>query len=260
MNGNDIADFRPRVIDLVTALALLTRLRLPELVFPDPKTRPMAHAAWAYPLVGVVVGLLAGCAGWVTMALGLPATAAALFVMLAGVLITGAMHEDGLADCADGFWGGWTRARRLEIMKDSQIGTYGVVALVLGLGLKWVAITAILSTGVYFAALVCAALVSRSAMVAVMYALPSARLAGLSSTTGCPPKNAALIALGFGVIGTVVAMPAVAVSILVMATGATLAVALIAKSKIGGQTGDVLGATQQVVETAILLTCLASLT
>ncbi len=106
-----------------------------------------ALAAWAYPLVGVVVGGLGAVTGALALWLGLPAPLAAGLVLLAMIAVTGALHEDGLADTADGFWGGWDRARRLEIMKDSQIGSYGVIALILSLGLRWSALGVLIAHG-----------------------------------------------------------------------------------------------------------------
>ena len=255
MTGNDIADFRPRLADLTTALGLLTRLPLPLSAFTKDQTRAPAHAAWAYPLVGLVIASLSALAGWLALSFGLPSTAAALFVLLASIASTGAMHEDGLADCADGFWGGWTRDRRLEIMKDSQIGTYGVVALVLSLGLRFVALAALIASGGYLMALICAAVMSRAAMVAVMYALPAARPAGLSGATGRPPKHAMALAVLFGVILVGWVLPVALMAVLAV----TFGVALVARAKIGGQTGDVLGATQQITEITVLLTALAAL-
>ncbi|GAA6176847.1 adenosylcobinamide-GDP ribazoletransferase [Sulfitobacter pacificus] len=255
MTGNDIIKFRPRFADLTTALGLLTRLPLPSSVFTTDQTRPAAYAAWAYPLVGVVIASLSAFAGWLTLSLGLPPAAAALFMLLASIISTGAMHEDGLADCADGFWGGWTRERRLEIMKDSQIGTYGVIALVLALALRWLALTALLEAGGYVVALLCVAVMSRAAMVAVMYGLPAARPSGLSGNTGRPPKSAMFTAVLSGVIAATLILPITLLPVLVT----TMAVALVARAKVGGQTGDVLGATQQVTEIAVLLSFLATL-
>ena len=105
MTGNDIAEFRPRSSDLTTALGLLTRLPMPMSIFTAGQIRPASHAAWAYPMIGGVIALLSGFAGWLALSLGLPPSAAALFVLVASIASTGAMHEDGLADCSDGFWG-----------------------------------------------------------------------------------------------------------------------------------------------------------
>ncbi len=261
MNGNDITApaFRPQPRDLLTALALLTRLPLPFLVFSSNDPRPMAHAAWAYPLVGVIVGGLAAIVGCFAITLGLPAPVAAVFVLLISIIATGAMHEDGLADCADGFWGGWTRERRLEIMKDSQIGTYGVIALVLGLGLRWLAISALITAGMLMPALLAGAVISRAAMVGVMYDLPHARTSGLSRQTGKPPRAAVLIALVFGLCAVIFVVSVPIFPLVFVVALSTLGCRAVAKTKIGGQTGDVLGGTQQIVEISVLLTCLATL-
>ncbi|MCX7560888.1 adenosylcobinamide-GDP ribazoletransferase [Sulfitobacter sp. F26204] len=259
MNGNDITDFRPRPADLITAMSLLTRLPLPAGAQTATGARPMAFAAWAYPLVGIVVACLAATVGWAAFAIHLPATVAAMLVLLTGIVVTGAMHEDGLADCADGFWGGWTRTRRLEIMKDSLIGTYGVIALILGLGLKWLAMSALLDSGVLLAALLASAVISRAAMVGLMFALPNARRSGLSQQTGRPPRGAVMIAGVIGLITLLFLTPApIGLSVL-MITAALFSCGIIAKAKIAGQTGDVLGATQQITEITVLLACLTAL-
>jgi adenosylcobinamide-GDP ribazoletransferase len=241
--------FQPQ--DLVIALGLLTRLPLPAQAFAASGSRPPAQAAWAYPLVGLVVAVAALLVAWLLGGLGLPAPVQAMFVIAVTVVLTGAMHEDGLADCADGFWGGWTRERRLEIMKDSQIGTYGVIALVLSLVLRWQLITMLIDAGALTAALIPAAMVSRAAMVWTMARLPQARDKGLSRQTGipAPPALMAAVAIGFcAALFTAGWFATILVSILL-----TFATGLLARAKIAGQTGDVLGATQQIVEIGCLL-------
>ena len=261
MAGNDISDlpFRPQVQDLRVAIALLTRLPLPHPDFNALGDRPAAHAAWAYPLVGLIIGGLGIAVIWGALALGLPPAAAALIALLITVFCTGAMHEDGLADCADGFWGGWTVERRLEIMKDSQIGTYGVIALIFALCMRWVLITALAHEESYVMALLCAAVMSRAAMVCIMYSLPHARQSGLSRQTGRPPLAVAGGAMGFWGIALLFCAPS-PVWISVLLTVASLAgVIWIAQAKIKGQTGDVLGATQQVTELLFLASFVAVL-
>ena len=260
MNGNDIDGpaFRPAARDLWTAFGLLTRLPLPFPDFDATDPRPAAHAAWAYPLVGLVVALIMGLTGSLAMAIGLPAEPAALLMLLAGVLTTGALHEDGLADCADGFWGGWNVERRLEIMKDSQIGAYGVIVLILALGMKIVALAGLLAAGTVLMPLLASAMLSRASMVGVMHLLPNARGTGLSKRTGHPPRAAALTAGALALVAALL-LGWVGVLALLLAAAAAATVALVARRKIKGQTGDVLGATQQVVEITVLLTCLATL-
>ncbi|MBE3640656.1 adenosylcobinamide-GDP ribazoletransferase, partial [Mangrovicoccus algicola] len=171
--------------DIAAALGLLTRL--PVKVNTGFAIARGAGAAWAWPLAGLAVAVTAGGAGWIAQAAGLPATLAAGLVLGLQALLTGAMHEDGLADCADGLWGGWSRARRLEIMKDSHIGSYGVLALVLATGLRWQALLLLLPLGATgWGIWLGACMISRGAMVAVMAALPRARPGGLSATAGRP--------------------------------------------------------------------------
>ncbi|MEM9582547.1 MAG: adenosylcobinamide-GDP ribazoletransferase [Pseudomonadota bacterium] len=243
----------PLVNDVLIAFSLLTRLPVPQADWSDT-ARPLARAAWAYPLTGLVVSGIAVLAATCALWLGLPAIIAALIFLLCTVMATGAMHEDGLADCADGFWGGWEPARRLEIMKDSAIGTYGVLALLFSFGARWALYAELLGNITWtIGALLVPAVLSRTMMVCVMQTLPNARADGLSASTGKPGKVATLIALFISLISMVL-LPLSAASLLICATVFAVALLiLIARAKIGGQTGDVLGATQQVSEVVALM-------
>lgn len=245
-------DMGPLIVlrDVALAFVLLTRLPLPHL--PETAFADQARATWAFPLVGLGVAALAGGMALLGLKMGLPTAAAAGLILAVQILVTGAMHEDGLADTADGLWGGWTREQRLEIMKDSAIGTYGVLALILSVGLRWTALTALLPVA-GIAPVIVAACLSRAPLPAIMTVLPPARAAGLSRTVGVPGGVASVIALSFG-LG--VALWACGLAGLAAAIGTALAsigLALIARIKIGGQTGDILGATQQLSEIASLL-------
>ncbi len=242
-----------RMRDVHLAFALLTRLPLPRIAFDDAETRPAAHGAWAYPLVGLAVGAAVTLTALVLSTLGAPAAVAAGFAVMAGVLVTGAMHEDGLADCADGFWGGWTSERRLEIMKDSQIGTYGVLALGLVVGLRWALLTHLILEGAVAGAALSAAVTSRAVMVWVMGSLPAVRAGGLSRQTGQPHRQAVLAATGIGACVTLIAVGHAVFLIAALAGLAGFGLMRLARAKIGGQTGDVLGGTQQIVELVVLL-------
>ena len=237
------------------AAVLLTRFPLPHL-----KPAAFAHGAgavWAYPLVGLAVGVTGAVTGQMALSFGLPLMAAAVLALGVMILVTGGMHEDGLADVVDGFWGGYTPARRLEIMRDSQIGTYGVLALMTVFTLRLGAVAALLHTSPM--ALIAASALSRAVMPLLMIALPYARNDGLSHSVGRP--TAAPVAIGL-VLGSTVALLSlgtdgfVAISI---ALAVCAGVGQLAKRKIGGQTGDVLGATQQLAEVAILLSFTAQL-
>jgi adenosylcobinamide-GDP ribazoletransferase len=239
-----------RMAEARLALMLLTRLPVGRLAEPAPG---LAEARWAWPLAGLAVG----AAGWAAFAgaqaLGLPTAAAAWLALGAGALVTGALHEDGLADWADGAGAGGDRARRLEIMADSRIGSFGVVALILSFGLRAAALAA-LAPGL--AAFLAMAVASRAAMLALQEALPPARPGGLGAQAsgrggwrgalGLALGLAALLALG---------APGLAAG-LAMALAAA-ALGRHALARLGGQTGDVLGAGQQVAEIAGWLALLA---
>ena len=239
--------------DLRAAFALLTRLPL-----PPPATFPTPPACWAWPLAGAVVSGLAAGGAMLGLAAGLTPGLAAAGALMIATLATGALHEDGLADCADGFWGGWTRERRLEIMKDSQIGSYGVLALILVTLARWSALSGLLAEG-QWPALIAAGLLSRVPMAALMAALPNARGSGLSASVGRPGTGQAALAAGLGLAGALALTGASALALALAVTATTLALAALAHRKIGGQTGDVLGASQQLGELAALSVSVALL-
>lgn len=238
------------LLDLAVALALLTRLPLPRL--PDAAFARQAQASWAFPLAGLTVGGLAAAVAFLTQSA--PPTIAAGLTLAALILLTGAMHEDGLADSADGLWGGMTPERRLEIMRDSRVGSYGVVALILMLGLRWSTIAALLPDGPLI--LITAAVGSRAMMPALMAALPHARHDGLAHDVGRPSAQVAAIGLGLALaiclwlMGMDIFLP------LLIAAALTTLLGRLARARLGGITGDILGAAQQLSELAILLSWL----
>jgi len=230
--------------DIAAAFALLTRLPVP--VDHARAGARGAEAAWAYPLVGAGLGLLAGTLGWLVLWLGVSAGIAAVLVIAAQVAMTGAMHEDGLADMADGL-GGFTVERRLEIMKDSRIGAYGAIALVLALLARQEGISAIEAASLPLAMAALGA-GSRALMVVVMASLRHARQGGLAARAGKPPFEAVLTALATGLLFCVLAFGWLGFGVFAAMALVTLTVALIAHARFGGQTGDILGASQQSAE------------
>ncbi len=235
--------------DLMAALALFTRLPLP---FGTTKAPRSGDAAWAWPLVSVVTGTLAMAVAGLGHMAALGAGTIAGLVILTEVMATGAMHEDGLADSADGLWGGWDKARRLEIMKDSHIGTYGVLALMIAVLLRWSALRGIVVTGGLWPALIVAGMAGRAGMVAVMAALPNARQSGLSQSVGQPTRRAAAAAALVAALAAIVIYGPAGANVIFAVVATTLAAALIARAKIGGQTGDICGATQMLGMVAAL--------
>ncbi|MFQ6553168.1 adenosylcobinamide-GDP ribazoletransferase [Aestuariibius insulae] len=240
--------------DIARALGLLTRLPVP--VDAEAAMARGARAAWAWPLVGMLVGGGAAVAGYGAALLWSSPLIAAVIALGLMTVLTGAMHEDGLADCADGFFGSHERERRLAIMKDSRIGTFGVMALVFITLLKVAALAILLAEPAIPLGLVVAAMLSRSMMVPLMW-LPNARTNGLSRAVGTPPGSALSLALATACVASLLVLGWSALTAIVAAVLAAMACAAIARSKIGGQTGDVLGATQQISETAVLLTLAA---
>lgn len=246
-----------KISDIPAALGLLSRL--PVKVNTKTATARGAKAAWAYPIAGLVIGTIAACIAWLGSTIGLSAAIVAGLTLATSAFITGAMHEDGLADSIDGLWGGWEPARRLEIMKDSRTGVYGVLALIFGTGLRWAALTALLSTDFYFAAIIATAVFSRAAMVCVMAGLPNARAGGLSKSVGRPAPQTAWIGVAAAMTICIVLIGLNTATIVIVALILTSICAGIAKQKIGGQTGDILGATQQVNEIGLLIALTAAL-
>lgn len=233
-------------VDIPAAIGLLTRL--PMRVDAELARQRAALSAWAWPLAGLLPALIGWALGVGAVSVGLPPFFAACLALGGQIMITGALHEDGLADVADGFWGGYDRDRRLEIMKDSRIGAYGVIALVLSLGLRAAALAVLLTAPSVLPALVVIGVSSRLPMVLLMAALPNARGAGLSSRVGRPPVRTAWMACGVTALLVLTLMPNALFPVLAYIGLGALALAATAKAKIGGQTGDVLGASQQISE------------
>ncbi|MGZ2258436.1 adenosylcobinamide-GDP ribazoletransferase [Roseobacter sp. A03A-229] len=244
------------VTDILLAATLLSRMPLPRL--PETAFARGAQASWAYPIAGAVLGAGAACAAALCLALGLPAVFAAGVLLITLVLLTGAMHEDGLGDTADGFWGGFEPARRLEIMRDSQTGTYGILALILITGLRWSAYAALLPLGVL--PVIAAAALSRAAMPCLMAALPHARDDGLSKSVGRPDAPTAVLGLGIALVIAGLCVGGAAIGGLLAGLAVAALVGTLARAKIGGQTGDVLGAAQQLGELCTLAAFILLLT
>jgi adenosylcobinamide-GDP ribazoletransferase len=244
--------------ELKTGLAFLTRLPL-ALSAPDTGA-DVARASWTFPVIGAFVGAFGALVYWFAHSLGQPALVGASLAVAATLLITGALHEDGLADTADGFGGGTTRERKLDIMRDSFIGTYGAAALILSLLLRIGAIASLADPALAALALIAAHAGARATLPIFMRRVPRARQDGLSAEAGVPPPQSAdfAIAIGLGVLLICLGFGATFITLILVA----LALGLIARltiNQIGGQTGDVLGAVEQASEILILLVAAARL-
>lgn len=243
--------------EMALALQFLTRLPVP--VLPPPADLA-ASLRW-FPAVGALVGALAALVWWLA-AMAFPPVVAALLAVAAGVLATGALHEDGLADTADGL-GGATRARALEIMRDSRIGTFGVLALGLVLAARVAALAALPPAAIPLL-LVAGHAASRAVMVLTLATGRPARADGLASAVGAGPGAGGLaVALATGAaaliaLGWVLPWSAVDGGLAGLLL-APLALRLRVERRLGGYTGDTLGAVQQVGEAGLYLGVLACL-
>lgn len=234
----------------LSAQQFLTRLPGPGWIgWADDR---LARAAKWFPVVGVVLGVIAGLI-LVGAAQVLPAYVAAGLAITSLLFLTGGLHEDGLADCCDGLGGGATRARALEIMRDSRIGAYGAMAVVMSIGLRWAAL-AEMDVWTGFAALVIALTAGRAAMVMMLWSGVYARDEGAaaSAAAGVTGREAVLamalaIAIGVGLGGMIGGLAVLAALILAQLWLMRLT------ARLGGYTGDGLGAAEQIAQIAVLL-------
>ncbi|WP_022923629.1 adenosylcobinamide-GDP ribazoletransferase [Serinicoccus marinus] len=239
------------------ATSFLTRVPLPQREGFD-----LARAAWAFPIVGAGVGAVVGALAW-GAGLLVPPLVAATLAVLAEVLLTGALHLDGLADCADGC-GGHDRESRLRIMKDHAVGVYGTAAVVLALVLQIAAVQALLGSLEWWgvvAVLASVGALSRSGMLTVALRLPSGRPEGTAGPLVRGLRTGpVVVAGGLAGLSTLALWPIgvwVGVCVLLAALVVPLLVEVWAERTLGGVTGDVLGATAVLTQLAALIGALA---
>jgi adenosylcobinamide-GDP ribazoletransferase len=241
--------------DIADALRFFTRLPFGEAGLSA--SLDIDRIAWAAAIAGAVIGLIGALVLALTSLLGLPLLFRAGLTTAALVAATGALHEDGLADVADGFGGGATREKKLEIMRDSRVGAYGAIALTLALILRVAALVAALDGGVWRAtlSLIVVAALSRAAALTPLALLPPARADGAGAAAGRLDTSALAAAWGSAlIIALVIGLVALGLThalLAALASGAgALAMVALARRAIGGQTGDVAGAAQQFGEIA----------
>ena len=239
---------------IALCIGFFTRIRvhLPE-VIPDDA---LARAAWAFPVAGAVIGLMSACVMMLALKCGVGANAAGIIGLAASMLLTGALHEDGLADTADGFGGGRDKPAKLAIMRDSRIGSYGVLALVVSVALRVDCLARIAGhgDGAVWAALVAAHATARASLPMMMASLPLARPNGAAAAAG---RSGVPDAVGAALLAAIVLLslygPGNGCLAALLAIAAVYGMARLASRQVGGYTGDVLGALEQVVEVLVLL-------
>ena len=231
--------------------------RLPLLRATSTGGTALADAAWAFPIAGLVVGVIGAMVYALAHHQGLPAWPTAALTVAATLLVTGCLHEDGLADTADGFGGGKTREQKLAIMRDSRIGSYGVCALILSVLLRVAALASFADAHLAVWALIASHAGARAAMPVLMFALPPARNDGLSFAAGRPPGQGVAVAAAIGFVVLAFCLhPMRGLMALIVLGIVGMAMAWLSHSQIGGQTGDVIGALEQASEVAVLLVAL----
>jgi adenosylcobinamide-GDP ribazoletransferase len=237
---------------LLAAFMLLTRLPVARLsrgtAVPD-----IARSAWAFPIVGLAVNGIGAVVYWLAHKAGMPPLLAAAWALTVTLIATGGLHEDGLADTADGFGGGVTPARKLEIMRDSRIGSYGALALLLSTLVRTAAIAGLESPHRVMIGWIVAGMLGRAGMLALVMLLRPVRDDGMGASMGKAPASSVAIAFGLAIAASWILLPIrPAAMVVVLGSGAPLAVAKLARAQVGGYTGDVLGACEVVVECVVL--------
>lgn len=235
---------------LASAVRFLTRLPVPQMA--PPADDDLARAARYFPLAGALVGLLTGIV-WMIASSYVPPMVAAGIAIGAGVLLTGALHEDGLSDCCDGLGGGATREKALDIMRDSRIGAYGAIGLVLSIGLRWAALAS-LAPWAGFAALVAAHAIGRGMIVVTLGYTGYARSEGAGQLVADGVRSWE----GWTSVAVVLAISIIfcgwagfSAAILAAIAGGVMLALLV--RRLGGYTGDGLGAVEQVSEIAAMV-------
>jgi adenosylcobinamide-GDP ribazoletransferase len=247
------------VTDIARAVAFLSRLPMPKSVFVGYDGK-LGRVARAFPAAGLVIGLVPALVLLIMLCLHADRLMSALVALAVQAIVSGALHEDGLADCADGFGGGRDREHSLSIMKDSRIGTYGAIALILSFAIRAAAIAAIARGAVPFAAalaLPAVGCIGRGALVWHWQRLPPAKPDGVAAAVGQPSEGIMQTALiSACALATVLIWPSLGLLPLgcaLLAAGLTaMTFTSLARKTIGGHTGDTLGAAAQISEAAAL--------
>lgn len=239
--------------DIRIVTGFMTRLPV---TWPQNSTMAdLAGAMWAMPVVGVIVGMITGLALWLGGLFPWPVVVTVIIAVMVQILVTGALHEDGLADVADGFGGGVTARQKRDIMADSRIGSYGVLALIISVTLKIVLLGTPPTWADTFFIWTAAMVLSRGVLPVVMIMFSAAKTDGLGANAGKPSATCAgtALLLAFIIAGILIPWLA-AITAVIMVFMTAFLLASLAKFQIGGYTGDVLGTIVGASEIVALMT------
>ena len=253
-------DLRDIFDDVARSVAFLSRIHVPQRHFVNYDGK-LSRAVRAFPIAGVLVTLPAAAVFSLFLAFHADALLAAFAFLTLQTFVTGALHDDGLSDTADGLGGGKDRESALSIMRDSRIGSYGAVSLILAFGLRATALASLanhLMPSQAGIALLAVAALSRAALVWHWSMLPPARKDGVAASVGEPEANAAYLAYSTAIIFAIILLWSFASiwSLIVCAVAISISVygfSGLVRRKIGGHTGDTLGASLIIAEIAALV-------
>jgi adenosylcobinamide-GDP ribazoletransferase len=234
-------------------IAILFSTRLPLAPALPIEGADVGGALWALPIAGALVGLIGALVYALVHRLGATPIVAAALALAATISVTGALHEDGLADTVDGL-GGTSPDKALEIMRDSRIGTFGACALILSIVLRISVLASLAEPHLVTTAIVAAHAAGRSTIPLFMHLVPRARPDGLSAAAGEVSGENVAIALALGAIALVVGLGVTACALSMLLLSLIIGgFARLCRRHFGGQTGDVLGALEQAGEILVLL-------
>jgi len=238
--------------DLLFAIIFLTRVPVP--AGAAAKSQPLATAMRVFPLAGAMIGAVGGLVFVLASLLGAPNLLCGFLALAALVILTGGLHEDGFADIADGFGGGYERQRKMDIMRDSRVGTYGGAALMLSIAIRAVAAGSMEPLDA-LAAMIASAALGRGLIPISMTLYLSARSDGVGASSGYPTESSTWTSILLALLIALLALgPGEGFLCFIVGVVGVCGLAAFAKRQIGGYTGDVLGAGAQLVDILVLVT------
>ena len=240
--------------DILLSVSFLTRIPISkDLLFE----RSLMDAAWSFPLIGGLVGFLGGMVALLLSYFNISPIIISFLTIGAIILLTGGLHEEGLADTADGFGINKNPEDKINIMRDSQIGVYGTLALIIAISVKAVALSELINKDPFFAcviALIVSGALSRSTIVGIAFFIEKASETGLASFAGKPKANGAGMCFLISILFCIFLLPLTKVlAAIFLSIVTTVVIGFLSKKQINGYTGDILGTTQILSETAILI-------
>jgi adenosylcobinamide-GDP ribazoletransferase len=253
---NEFGDYKKDILHLLSFFTIIP-------IKSNTKTK-LSKSLYALPLVSLIIGVIAAIPLLTLSLINMPNLIISIITIFTLILVTGALHEDGIADFMDSFGGAKSKNKKIEILSDSNIGSYGTIALILSILTRIIALYLILeSSGILSAisALLAVSVLSRTSMLHILATLPAVKKSGLGHSATMPEKNILIFSYSLSIlIISLLTIPAFGFLGLffVISSGilASLLVTSIAFKHLGGQTGDVCGSVQQISEILIYLSLL----